>query len=506
MKSKLLTVITIVVFQLNGFSQSLPDNIDISTNALGIVPLPNTVPAAYASGGFLKYTKIACPNGEAIHFVAQSNISDAQIVNARSVLQFYLTNFTGSQYGSDKSSVVNTMGTNDATLLLLNGSDQGTSPSVGGQPLYENEMQVPGHSWYQNNDYNHRDASFEEILHMMHDMGIGVDGPNSISNPALPAFQTEIRAAQDNADNNNYQIWPMGAVADPSWYNELNTENSLSQEYLASLIDSYYGLWNAWPGDLNTGMWGEYIAHNRAEIEIEDPMGWALVPKYFSPFINIDMIIDPTFTGTFTLTYSGTTDYTTKSRYMQHVFLTGTNTSGLQGNSEYNRLKGNSANNTFEGLKGNDRLDGLGGENTAIFTGDFADYTITNNTTHAIVSDGTVDRDGVDTLWNMHFLQFSDQNTPITLESTANIQNNLALLDLATLFPNPSNDIITISLPDNKDQVNLELRNLAGQLIQEKHYNQKSKLTLDISNLKNGIYIVSLKGKNSYTNLKFVKK
>ena len=49
------------------------------------------------------------------------------------------------------------------------------------------------------NDFDHRDAAFEEILHLIHDMGIGVDGSNSISNPALPEYQAEIRAAQINA-------------------------------------------------------------------------------------------------------------------------------------------------------------------------------------------------------------------------------------------------------------------------------------------------------------------
>lgn len=489
----------------NSNAQFLPDNIDISTNALGIVPLPNSVPAIYLSNNFVKYTKIDCPNGEAIHFIAQNNISDAQIVNARSILQFYLTNYSGSQYGSDKTTVINTMGTNNATLMLVNGSHSpGNEPSIMAQPLYQNEMQVPGHTWYQNNNYDFRDASFEEILHMMHDMGIGVDGPNSISNPALPAFQTEIRAAQDNADN-NFQIWPLTAPSNPAWYNELSAENSLSQEYLASLIDSYYGLWDGWTGDPTKGMWGEYISHNRLEIQTEDPMGWALVPKYFSPFINVDMIIDPSFSGTFTLTYSGTNDYTSKSRYMQHVYLSGTNASNLQGNSEYNRLKGNVSNNSFEGLKGNDRLDGQGGINTAIFTGDFSDYTITNNTTHAIIADGTPNRDGVDTLWNIHNLQFNDQLTTINLQNTAEIDFNPINIKRATLYPNPVNNIVNIQIPENKENVHLVISDLAGQTIREESYNDTSKITLDISNLINGVYLISLEGENSSTKLKFIK-
>lgn len=37
----------------------------------------------------------------------------------------YLTNYASSEYGNDKSSVANKMAENGATLLLLNGSDDG---------------------------------------------------------------------------------------------------------------------------------------------------------------------------------------------------------------------------------------------------------------------------------------------------------------------------------------------------------------------------------------------
>ena len=187
-------------------SQSLPDNINISSSPNGIVALPNTVPATYISNGFVKYTKIECPNGEAIHFIAQNLISDAQILYARTLLEFYLKDFPGSQYGENKTNITNTMGTNDATLMLVNGTHSpGNEPNINAQSLYQNEIAVPGHTWYQTNNYNYRDAAFEEILHLMHDMGIGIDGANSIPNPALMTYQLEISSSQDNADNNKYQ-------------------------------------------------------------------------------------------------------------------------------------------------------------------------------------------------------------------------------------------------------------------------------------------------------------
>ena len=405
--AKKITLSILASLCLNAFGQ-LQDNYDISISPNGIIPMPTGVGSSFSS--FTKYTKIQAPNGEAIHFIAQNALTDAQIVRARNILKFYLTDYPGSEYGSDKTAVANKMGTNNAILMLLNGSDQGNPPEIEAQPLYQNEIAVEGHSWYNNNEYDdHRDASFEEILHMMHDYGIGVD-QNGTPSPigALPNYQAEIRAAQDNADNNNFAIWPTGQTA---WYNELANENSLSQEYLASVVDSYYGLWEPWTGGGGTtGMWGFYKAKSREEIQTEDPMGYALMPKFFSPYIHINMDIDPTFSGVFNLTKTPTEPYTFKSQYLQHVSLTGNLSSGIKGNALDNHLNGNEANNTLEGRKGDDIIDGKAGEDIAIFTGSRSEYTITNHTTYLIVSDHMTNRDGIDKIIECETLRFSDQD------------------------------------------------------------------------------------------------
>lgn len=490
---KLSIFITLCILGHSVFSQSLPDNIDISTSSNGIVNMPSNVPSAFINDGFVKYTKIQCPNGEAIHIIAQSEISDAQIIRSRSILKFYLTDFDGSVHGSDKSVVMNTMGVNDALLLLMNGEDgEYPEPSVWGQPLYNDELPVEGDEWFMTNDFDHRDAAFEEILHLMHDMGIGVDGSNSISNPALPEYQAEIRAAQLNAGLYNFAIWPIGADGSGSepWvqevYNELAQENSLSQEYLASVIDSYYGLWGAWTEEPTLGMWGLYTANNRAEIASEDPMGFTLVENYFAPYINIDMVIDASLNEVFSMTFNPLQPYTHKSQYLQHCYLTGNNNSGLIGNDLYNRLKGNFGNNTLEGKTGNDRLDGLNGENTAVFTGAYAAYTITNNIDYAIVEDVIIDRDGIDTLWNIHTLQFADQNVDIVLNSTVGLNDALGFHPTQSFYPNPARHILNV---ESTHSSKVSIFNLSGQVL------LKSKLTkgfnsLDISNLTDGIYFL----------------
>jgi len=497
----MLAFITLGSFQLK--AQSLPDNIDISTSPNGIVALPSTVPAVFANNGFVKYTKIQCPNGQAIHFIAQNLISDAQIIYARTLLEFYLTNLPGSQYGADKSAVINSMGTNDAMLMLVNGTHApGNEPNINAQGLYQNEMSVPGHTWYQTNDYNHRDAAFEEILHLMHDRGIGVDGPNSTPG-ALPAYQTEIRAAQNNAILNNYAIWPKGAATDLSWYNDLAQENSLSQEYLASVIDSYYGLWAPWTGSSTLGMWGEYIAKTRAEIQTEDPMGYALLPKYFSPFVNVDMVIDPSFNGVFTLTFDANNLYTHKSQYLQHVYLTGSNNAGLQGNAEYNRLKGNNGNNTLEGLKGNDRLDGQGGTNTAIFSGNYADYTVNNQGSYATVTDGVNNRDGVDTLWNIQEMKFADQTVPISLSGTVGMSEPDAAHPIQ-LYPNPAREVIRLNANQNQTFSEIAIYDITGQRVYVAHHYTTS-TPISVAHLRSGIYFVQIHDTQTHQVIKWIK-
>lgn len=486
---KLYLVLLIISYGCTSNAQ-LQDNYDISVSPNGLITMPYTQ-GAFST--FVKYTKIQAPNGQAIHFIAQNAITEAQIVRARNILQFYLTNFSGSQYGSDKTVVINQMGTNEAILMLLNGSDGDVNPpNVNGQPLYQNEMAVEGHSWYINNDYdNHRDASFEEILHMMHDTGIGVDGANTQPG-ALPAYQSEIRAAQQNAILNNFAIWPIGANSGGTqqWYNELAAENSLSQEYLAALVDSYYGLWEPWTENASNGMWGLYISKTREEIETEDPFGWVLMPKYFSPFININMDIDPTFAGIFNMTETPSQPYTYKSQYLQHITLTGSNASGIKGNAEANILNGNDSNNTIEGVAGNDTVDCKGGAGDKIlFSGNFLEYTTTVNGNIITIQDNTENRDGTDTATNCEILKFADQEI---LASTLNTEE-FELSNVIKMFPNPSNDSVVFQLNGfNFDTVKINIYDSNGRLVQESNYSSNT-IEINTSSFAKGIYMVELK-------------
>ncbi len=205
-------------------------------------------------------------------------------------------------------------------------------------------------------------------------------------------YQKEIRRATNNAKptwDGGKGLW---AQNDTSWYNELKAENSLTQEYLASVIDSYYGYWGAWTGGTG-GMRGIYTAKTRDEIKTKDPEGWKLVDpsnlKFFSPWVTYTARLDPAFNGTFSLAFD----------------------SNLTGNDQNNRLTGNNGNNTLTGGKGNDVLIGGAGSDTAKFSGNLSDYTINTDANSGVttITDKVSGRDGTDKLSEIEMVAFKDQ-------------------------------------------------------------------------------------------------
>ena len=349
--------------------------------------IPSNLGKEY-SANFNRYTKVVTPNGGKIHIVAQSNLSDEQIVRARSTLEHFLKNYPGSEYGDNKSELANKMAKNGAILTLLNGQDDGNNPvEVNGQALFENEIQVEGHPWYINQDYNnHRDATYEEILHLVHDYGIGIDGHNSFPG-AMPKYQSEIRQAQKNALSTN--LWGIGA---DRWINELTDENSLTQEYLAALIDSYYGLWGGWTDSNTHGMWGIYVAKTRNEIFLEDPVGGEIMNnKFFHPYLTYNARIDSSFNGVFSLKFDSLKPYTNHSQYLKDITLLGNNDTSVYINQLDNNIIGNK------------------GANTVIFNGNSSEYIIDITDIEISVTDKVSNRDGVNILKEIEKIKFTDQ-------------------------------------------------------------------------------------------------
>jgi len=384
--------------------------IDISQSPSGIVTLPENVPQVFRDV-FTKYTKIYAPNGKPIHILAQEGWTDDQIKKGRNVLEFILTDFPGSAYGNDKSAIANAMADRKATMVFFNTEPdlrkafQGPlrdATDLSMQDLRANECPAEGDDDYMT--HITRDASFEEIWHLVHDYGVKQVHPDMIA---------EMRTANDLAAKKGWRAWP-----------EEEPEEH-PNEYVGVLIDNYYDLWTVRPklyegrdiapGDLPEGQshFGRYFAGSRARMKEHDPAGYALIQKFFPPYLSYTPELPEYFEGTFSIDFDESKAYTHKSQHLVNVTLTGTNDADLIGNACNNVLTGNAGDNVLSGGRGNDTIDGGDGTDTAVFSGLRSDYIIRIHNGDSEVTDKITGRDGEDSLKNVELIKFTDTTIDI---------------------------------------------------------------------------------------------
>ncbi|MFM2577443.1 hypothetical protein [Vibrio fortis] len=340
----------------------------------------------YSKAGYNRYVSVKSPNGKSIHILIMDRLSEYQIVKAVNVLNHYLTPVAGTKYGDkdSKRDIANAMANNGAVLKLMNYHDEPKyNDDLDGQPLFEEEIQVEGGDWYVRQDYeDHRDASYEEILHLVHDYGIGVLNAPEGGVTALPEFQREFNTIQKQALNQSY-------TPPEDTLKEWQQEVSVDQEYFAAIIDSYYGLWGAYSGK---GMWDLYSVKTRSDFSTEDPNALYITEQIFSPTLTYDAYIADTFTGTFKMRYDATVPYTHHSQYLTKLTLTGSKDTNIELNGHDNRLTGNT------------------GINTVIVHGARSEYHIHDLGEGKIqLNDMLTDRDGMNVLINIEKIQFSDE-------------------------------------------------------------------------------------------------
>ena len=340
----------------------------------------------YSKAGYNRYVSVKAPNGKSIHILIMDRLSEYQIVKAVNVLNHYLTPVAGTKYGDkdSKRDIANAMANNGAILKLMNYHDEPRyNDDLDGQPLFEEEIQVEGGDWYVRQDYeDHRDASYEEILHLVHDYGIGVLNAPEGGVTALPEFQREFNTIQKQALNQSY-------TPPEDTLKEWQQEVSVDQEYFAAIIDSYYGLWGAYSGK---GMWDLYSVKTRSDFSTEDPNALYITEQIFSPALTYDAYIADTFTGTFKMRYDATVPYTHHSQYLTKLTLTGSKDTNVELNGHDNRLTGNT------------------GMNTVIVHGARSEYHIHDLGEGKIqLNDMLTDRDGMNVLINIEKIQFSDE-------------------------------------------------------------------------------------------------
>ena len=383
---------------------TLPD-IDTSGSPDGIVDLPADVPEVFHEH-FNRYAYVPTPDGRRIHFLISEGWTRDQIKHGLNVMEHLLADHPGSTYGDDKSGIAAAMADRKATMVFFDDAPDLRQAMSGGLPdatdlsmqdLRANESPAPGDADYMG--HVTRDASYEEIWHLIHDYGVV---------PTLPNMVAEMRTANDEAAEK-------GWVGTP----EDEPENH-PNEYVGVLIDNYYDLWTVPPTmyegrDIEPGQnpeghshFGEYFAGSRASMPEKDPLGYALVTNFVGPHLTYTPELPLDFSGTFSMTFDPEVRYTMKTQHLRNVTLTGDGDADLRGNAHDNVLTGNGGANVLEGGGGNDTLDGGEGSDTAVFSGPAADYEVATDADGTTVTDSQTDRDGVDTLRGVESLQFSD--------------------------------------------------------------------------------------------------
>ena len=383
---------------------TLPE-IDTSGSPDGIVDLPADVPEVFHEH-FNRYAYVPTPDGRRIHFLASDVWTRDQIKHGLNVMEHLLADFPGSAYGDDKSAIASAMADRKATMVFFNTEEDLNAAMRSGlaratdlsmQDLRANECPAPGDADYM--AHVTRDASYEEIWHLIHDYGVV---------PTLPEMIAEMRAANDEAELKGWEGWP-----------EDEPENH-PNEYVGVLLDNYYDLWTVQPtlyegrdigpDDIPEGHshFGVYFAASRALMEEKDPLGFALIRKYVPPHLTYTPELPLDFSGTFSMTFDPEVRYTMKTQHLRNVALTGAGDADLRGNAHDNVLTGNAGANRLEGGAGNDTLDGGAGDDTAVFSGPAAEYDVASVGDQVTVIDSQPDRDGTDALRGVESLQFSD--------------------------------------------------------------------------------------------------
>lgn len=346
----------------------------------GVVDLPEGSHPALLEL-FERYTRLVAPNGGAIHLVATAGVSDAQLVRAREVMRFYLSDAPGTRFGSDKAGVANSMADHGACLVMFARERDAFRAyerleRVEGlffQDLYASETHVEGDSdWLANRG---RDACLEEVFHLVQGAGIRY---------ALPEYQRELERAAENAVR--LDLWR----TNPEWW----LEGSSSYEYIISVIDVLYGLWEHDPDGNGESFGGEYLVTSRAALLERDPLGVRALRAFLPDHFAAELSVAPDFEGRFDMTGASDAAWASKARWLTHVRLTGSANSELVGNARGNRLAGNA---------GDNRIDGGPGCDTVVYPGPRARYTVER------AGEGwRVSGDGVDVLENVERLAFAD--------------------------------------------------------------------------------------------------
>jgi hypothetical protein len=113
-------------------------------------------------------------------------------------------------------------------------------------------------------------------------------------------------------------------------------------------------------------------------------------------------------------------------------------------------IRAGAGDDTITGGIGNDIINGEAGIDTAVYSGNFADYTISHSGNQVVVADGVAGRDGTDYLMNVEFMKFADGTYATdTLAKQIEASTTTATTSAAATAPVTAGDVISHAASDN---------------------------------------------------------
>lgn len=107
-----------------------------------------------------------------------------------------------------------------------------------------------------------------------------------------------------------------------------------------------------------------------------------------------------------------------RSNTARYYIMSDTVIENATGSTGNDTITGNDANNTLTGGAGSDTIDGGAGTDSAVYSGAYANYTITRSGSTVRVRDLSSSASDTDTLTNVESLVFSDQTVALTTTTT----------------------------------------------------------------------------------------
>lgn len=203
---------------------------------------------------FSKYIYLTASNQKRIDIFGTEGVSDEQMEYVRDIFNNYF-NTEGQLYSrSAKQIIANSMANKKSALVFFDTEEQYEDNilqvSLLGynvQDLYASESLNSGE----------RDASYEEILHLVHNYGIS---------PTLYQYQSQLSEAANNAVSR-------GLYTPPEDVGSADYDD----EYFAAIMECFLGFWEGTDGTFD----GEYTPSSKQDMINQDPDGYALIRDLF---------------------------------------------------------------------------------------------------------------------------------------------------------------------------------------------------------------------------------